>query len=94
MTLKVETRFNIGDLGYYLDDDHTIRKGIVREVKCTHDVYKSWYDDLQKSCTRIEYILRIEDIQDSKSIFEDHLFKDPNEIVAILNDQIEKGEFD
>lgn len=94
MTLTVNTEFNIGDTGYFLNEDHEITKGIVREVKCTFDTYKSWYDDLEKSCTRIEYILRIEDIQDSTVITEDHLFKNPHEIIAVLNDQIEQEDFE
>lgn len=93
MTLTTETRFNIGDTAYFLDEEHDITKGIVREINCTFDIYKDWYDDLQKSCIRIKYILRVEDVQDSKYIFEDHLFKDPNEIIAVLNDQIENGDF-
>jgi hypothetical protein len=93
MTLTAETRFNIGDPAYFLDENHEITKGIVREIECKFDIYKNWYEDSQKSCIRIKYALRIEDIQDSQYIFEDHLFKDPNEIIAVLNDQIERGDF-
>lgn len=94
MKFTVDTRFNIGDTGYFLDDNHDITKGIVREIECIFDVYKNWYEDPQKSCTRIKYILRVEGIKDSECIFEDHLFKDPNEIIAVLNDQIERGDFE
>lgn len=94
MILTTETRFNIGDTGYFLDENHDITKGIVKAIECTFNIYKDWYEDLQKSCIRTKYILRVEDVQDSQYIFEDKLFKDPNEIIAVLNDQIERGDFD
>lgn len=94
MTLTIETRFNIGDTGYFLDGNHDITKGVVKEIKCTYDVYKHWYEDSRKSYTKIKYLLRVADIEDSSYILEDHLFKDPNEIIAVLNDQIEQKSFD
>lgn len=94
MTVNIDTRFNISDTGYFLDNNHEITKDIVREINVSHDTYIGWYDDLQKTCTRIKYILRVDGVQNSESIFEDRLFKDPNEIVAVLNDQIERGDFE
>lgn len=91
MILTIETRFDVGDTAYFLDINHDITKGVVREVKVEHDVYKSVYDDLQRSFTGIKYVLRVNGLQDSETVFEEHLFKDPNEIVAVLNDQIEQG---
>ena len=94
MTLTTETKFNIGDTAYFLDVNHDITKGVVTKIENKIIVHKDWYTEQKSTFILTEYILKIADIQDSARIPEEKLFNNPEDIVAVLNEQIKNRTFD
>lgn len=93
MTLTTETRFNIGDTGYFLNNDHEITKGVIEKIDTRFIVYTNSYTDLRDKFVNVEYTLTVGGLE-SYECSEDNLYSTPDEILAMFNDQLEKREFD
>lgn len=92
MTLKTETRFNIGEPVYFLNVNHEICKGIVSRIDSDTVVYSNTYTKENKTYTTIRYDIHTDDYN-TDSYTEDTLYSTPDEIVAMFNDQIQQGDF-
>ena len=93
MTLKTETRFNIGDPVYFLNTGHEITKGTVIRIDARVIAYNSSYTGKQEDFARVEYEVSTTRFY-NETYSEEDLYSTPDEIVAVLNDQIERQDFD
>ena len=91
MTLNSESRFEIGQTVYFLNFNHEINVGTVSRISSETVVYKNSYTGEKSVYTTIRYDVHTGDVTDNYS--EDNLYSTPDEIVAMFNDQIEKGDF-
>ena len=93
MTLNTKTRFDIGETVYFLNFNHEINKGTVTRISSETIVYKDTYTGAKSCYTSVRYDVHTDDyVSDNYS--EDNLYSTPEEIVSMLNDQIERGDFD
>ena len=93
MEITVNTRYDIGDTVYFLNETHDITKGCVNRIITTTRIYKDSYTGQQKDFAVTEYDVSTTRLDDHQYT-EDELYSTPDEIVAMFNDQIEHGEFD
>ena len=92
MDLKIVTRHNIGDSVYFLNEDGEIATGLVTKIDIKATVYESTYTGKQDDYWYTEY--HVSCSQPGDHVYcEEKLFSNPHEILAVLNDQIEKGDF-
>ena len=92
MKLIIETKHNIGDPVYFLNEDGEISKGTVTKIDTKATMYRSTYTDQEDNYMYTEYHVSCSCPGDHV-YSEERLFSNPHEIIAVLSDQIEQGDF-
>ena len=92
MNLTIETKHNIGDPVYFINEDGEISRGFVTKIDIKATVYESTYTGKHEDYKYAEY--HVSCSQPGDHVYcEEKLFSNPHEIIAVLNDQIEREEY-